>query len=191
MEATPRGPNASPIAAGTGRRKLSGERGGRPAQRGERRGARHAVGRQAGPGLEAAQRGVRARAEAAVDRTGREAVGASRNCSAATSQPRARRASGRLPSRGRPRRPSARRVCGPATPSTARPRRACTRRIAARVAGTGDAVDAAGVEVHRAQRDLQRRDVRGGLREGGRGGEQSADRDGQDPGDELSGHAAA
>ena len=56
---------------------------------------------------------------------------------------------------------------------------------------TGDAVDAAAVEVHGAQRDLQRRDVRGGLREGGRGGEQSADRDAHDPGDELYGHAAA
>ena len=43
--------------------------------------------------------------------------------------------------------------------------------------GTGDAVDAARVDVHRAQRDLQRGDVGGRSRRGGRGGDR-ADREG-------------
>ena len=114
---TPRGPNVSPTAAATGRRKLSGERGAgrrsaasvaapatpsavRPAQAWKRRSA-------------ASERGPRPPSTAPDGKPWR----ARRNCSAATSQPRARRASGRLPSRGRPRRPRARRVRGP------RPRR--------------------------------------------------------------------
>ena len=116
---------------------------------------------------------------------------ASRNCSAATSHPRARRASGRLPSRGRPRRPSARRV---AWPGDAVDREAPARLHAPHRGARGrarDAVDTAPVDVQRAQRDLQRRDIRGGLRSGGRGGEQSTDRDAQDPRHELYGHAAA
>ena len=108
---------------------------------------------------------------------------ASRNCRPATSHPRAFSDSGRLPSRGRPRRPSARRVCGPATPSAGRPRRRWRRWTAARVAGPGDAVDGARVEAAGAQRDLQGGDVRGGgRRRGGRGeGEEGRDDEQAEP----------
>ena len=47
----------------------------RAAERRQRPGAGHAVGGEARPRLEAAQRGVGVRAEAAVERAGREAVG--------------------------------------------------------------------------------------------------------------------
>ena len=108
----------------------------RAPERGERGRAGDAVGAEPGPGLEAPQRGSGARAEAAVDRAGREAVAGEQELQGGdVPAARARVLSGREPSRGRPRRPSARRVRGPAMPSTTSPRRACSVRTAARVPG--------------------------------------------------------
>ena len=108
----------------------------RAAQGGERGGAGDAVGGEPGPRLEAPQRGVGVaprppsnvpdgkpwRGEQELQRRDVPAAGV-------------RASSGRLPSRGRPRRPSARRVRGPTMPSAGRPRRRWRRWTAATVAG--------------------------------------------------------
>ncbi len=59
----------------------------------------------------------------------------SRNCREATSQPTLPNVMSRVPSRGRPRRPSAARVRGPTTPSAARPARRWNAATAAFVPG--------------------------------------------------------
>ena len=133
---------------------------GRAAEGGERRGAGHAVGGEAGPGLEAAQCGVGVRAEAAVEGARREAVRGEqelqrRDVPAAGAQrqrpgaePRPPAAAERAPG---PRPGDA--IGGETAPALQLHHRADGR-------GTSDAVDAAGVEAAGAQRHLEGGDVR-------------------------------
>ena len=149
----------------------------RAAQRGERPRAGHAVGREARPRLEAAQRGVGVGAEAAVDAAGREAVGGEQEL-----QRRHVPAAG--PQRQRP-------AAEPRPPAAAerapraRPGDAVGRQPAAALQPPdgggrrrpGDAVHAAGVEAAGAQRDLEGGDVGGGgSRRTGRCDEHAAQR---------------
>ena len=69
-----RGPKASPTDAWTGRRSGTGERGTGAARAARVDGPATPSARSPGPGLEALQRGDRARPERAVDRAGGKAV---------------------------------------------------------------------------------------------------------------------
>ena len=146
---------------------------GRAAQRGERAGPRHAVGAESRPRLEAAQRGVGARAEAAVDRAGREAVAREQEL-----QPRdipAARPRGQRPA-AEPRTPAAaERAARPRAGDAVDGEAAAALHAADGRPGrrAGDAVHAARVDALRAQGDLERRDVGGRARERGRDGRRS------------------